>query len=278
VHLLSAQSFELFRCHPAQIRAVLKQEPLPMTTEYDLWSVGLILFELVFGLDLQTHLVSRIGNLALENVAQHYETFLQNTAPLVSYARFCFPNLLNAGGPLQLRVNELMCLCMRAAELDIETSKVFEMIATNDLVCGLQEKEPERWTRFASPFASRVAEMSHRPERVGWELEFATLDNKLTQKGLIALSAKIKSVFSKTEAPLADVVALVLTMLYPETEKREKIAKSMGVEIGSASKLWLTETVILALNAVSKSDESVCNLSIVSPAEDLSKLIKKYKK
>ena len=306
VHLFTTSSHELLRCHPEQIRAALleghkvgkaKQQgharlPVPQSTEFDLWSVGLLLYELILGRDLQEDLTTLLeGDLRPERVAAHYEAYLSLGDPTFSYAEYCYPNLRPLRENQVFRCSvDLMSFCMWphffATQFGYPThptfsDSFFSRLLGSDFFAA-REKFRARWTRADAPLVIQVREADALRKlgnlRRAADLEYTGLRKQLTTSGLHVLSGQIEHVFSRSEAPLSDVVNLVVLLLYPNQRQRARIVHTGNLQQfmheDTLSKLWLDEqTLYLAFQLLlPRTISAVCDLEDPVP-RDLAPLL-----
>jgi hypothetical protein len=268
IHLFTTQSYELLRCHPEQIRAKLRGEPLPLSWHYDLWSIGLLFFELFFGVALQVELARLLQNdISAASVACLYEKYLQvseqesTETQCFSFAVFCFPALLVTAKSLGLMqsANSLMCLCMKPNLQDrLLPDKIqdawFAVAGKDKQAYPLLEARKAPCI-FGNCTQEALRLLQNPGSRAGSLLECESLHNKLSRCGQAPLSERVQAIVSRLHVTPGAVLNLLLTLLYPRAELRKNVIKSTGVEpfLLDCDELWKNrDALLLALATFAK--------------------------
>lgn len=264
VHLFTSNSFEIVRCHPAQIRAKLAGQPLPLDTTYDLWSIGLLFFELFFGVDLQVEL-SRLldGNLELEAVAALYDAYLALPNPFIGFGLFCFPHLaVNCKDSQLLRTaNALMCLCMRPvtlfrAERSVDPKGRIALLMSKLAACPLfaEQALAPRLTRIGAgrclDEARKLVEQTAL--RPGHNLEFDAIGGQLQRCGFANVAQAVRAVLARVHVPPAELLHVFMVLMHPESANRQRVLAATGLQaLTSANpEIWKNKTALLVALAI----------------------------
>jgi hypothetical protein len=91
----------------------------------NLWTLGLLLFELFFGMRLEDQLLRLLqGDLRPESVQALYRRFWLETETCTSFASFCFPELRD-DSPEANAMNTVLCFCMKPEAMCASVNHLF---------------------------------------------------------------------------------------------------------------------------------------------------------
>jgi hypothetical protein len=223
----------------------------------NLWTLGLLLFEVLMGVKLEEQLVRLLnGDARLEKVKQLYEDFLKRhkTQVFESFAMFCFPGLKNMcqdsakqeqeqDGSNFEAINSLLCLCLQPQEVCQQLPQIVDA----------QKWEEAVFRAMRSIFQSKgvvAADNGDAGESQGWFKEvdslFATsmrcrlceesqnLVERLQVCGLQTRAAAVATMFALERSPEIEtgiLVSLLFAFWFSNKAQRESMGKVAAIDV-----------------------------------------------
>ena len=208
--------------HPDQLRAL--NGMVPQDVRYDLWSLGLVFFEMLLGVDLLECLATLLkGDVRPETIAAFYARFLAGDA---SFVEFCYPKLqVDENNAFFKNMRSLMDACM---DLDAKPTDAFFQGLLDNPLFAAREKFRSRLQVQEDPFAASLRGLS-KSEASEPTAAVAQLKRKMARAGLQELGRNFEFVASRVELSAEEIVPLLLLLSYPCPEHRRRITKTLGL-------------------------------------------------